>query len=364
MLGFLDRRFFRVYIVPGAVFQSVMVGGGYGTGREIVEYFTAFGPTGGLLGILAAYLVLAAVLSLTFALSTHFEVYDYRQFFKHLLGRGWVAYEVLIILQFLLVLAVLAAAAGSILRDGFDLPYGVGLAFMLVAVGALAFHGHETIARVLTFWSFFLYAVFVAFFVAVLGADRLAGSEAAAFAAPRDGWLTSGFQYALYNLAVVPLLLYVARGFETRADALRSGVVAGAIAMLPALMFHIAFMTAPDALLAEPIPAYWMMSQLGLTGLMTAYSIMLFGTFIETGAGMLQGINDRIDGYLAEARGTRLSPRQRAAIAMFAILVSAGLSLVGITRLIASGYGTMAWGFLLVYVLPLMTVGVMRLRKR
>ena len=30
MPGFLNSRFFKVYIVPGAVFQSVMVGGGYG----------------------------------------------------------------------------------------------------------------------------------------------------------------------------------------------------------------------------------------------------------------------------------------------------------------------------------------------
>lgn len=29
--SFLEYRFLRVYIVPGAVFQSVMVGGGYGT---------------------------------------------------------------------------------------------------------------------------------------------------------------------------------------------------------------------------------------------------------------------------------------------------------------------------------------------
>jgi uncharacterized membrane protein YkvI len=46
-----------------------------------------------------------------------------------------------------------------------------------------------------------------------------------------------------------------------------------------------------------------------------------------------------------------------------AILVSAGLSLWGITSLIAKGYGTMAWGFLVVYVIPLMTIGIYRIRK-
>lgn len=51
MSGLFSSRWFRIYIVPGAVIQSVMVGGGYGTGRETVEYFTNFGFLGGAMGI-------------------------------------------------------------------------------------------------------------------------------------------------------------------------------------------------------------------------------------------------------------------------------------------------------------------------
>jgi uncharacterized membrane protein YkvI len=88
---------------------------------------------------------------------------------------------------------------------------------------------------------------------------------------------------------------------------------------------------------------------------------MLFGTFIETGAGMLQGINERIDAYLEEKRGRGLGRANHAVIAMAAIGASALLSLLGITVLIARGYGTMAWGFLLVYVIPLLTIGAYRI---
>ncbi|MEX0742436.1 MAG: M56 family metallopeptidase, partial [Phycisphaeraceae bacterium] len=49
MSDILNSRFVRVYLIPGAIFQSVLVGGGYGTGREIVEFFTRFGALGGLL---------------------------------------------------------------------------------------------------------------------------------------------------------------------------------------------------------------------------------------------------------------------------------------------------------------------------
>jgi uncharacterized membrane protein YkvI len=104
-----------------------------------------------------------------------------------------------------------------------------------------------------------------------------------------------------------------------------------------------------------------MMAQLGMTILLVIYSVMLFGTFIETGAGMLQGINERIDAYLMEQRGRGLSRMAHAVLAIFAIVVSAVLSLWGITNLIAEGYGTMAWGFLAVYVIPLLTIGLFRI---
>jgi uncharacterized membrane protein YkvI len=37
------------------------------------------------------------------------------------------------------------------------------------------------------------------------------------------------------------------------------------------------------------------------------------------------------------------------------------LSQVGIVALIAKGYGTLAWGFLLVFTLPLLTLGTWRI---
>jgi uncharacterized membrane protein YkvI len=316
---------------------------------------------GGVFGICVAFVVLSTVISTTFEFARVFRAYDYRHFFKRLLGPGWLAYEVLIILLFLLILAVLASAAGNILRDNFGIPYVAGLLIMLLVVGLLTFFGRKLITAALTFWSALLYAVFIAFLIAVFGSQQFSAATVFDSAEVVGGWWSSGLQYAAYNLAIIPMLLYVARDFETRTETIGSGVAAGFIAMAPALMFQIAFVAASPEVLSEAIPVYWMIGQLGLGTLLVIYTVMLFGTFIETGAGILQGINERIDGYLEDSRGSSLSPISRATVAVSAILVSAGLSLIGITSLIAKGYGTLAWGFLAVYVIPLMTVGVYRL---
>ena len=78
----------------------------------------------------------------------------------------------------------------------------------------------------------------------------------------------------------------------------------------------------------------------------------------------LPSFSERIDGCLLEKSAPSLRQRSRALIAVCAILVSAGLSFWGITNLIAKGYGMMAWGFLVVYVVPLMTIGVYRVCRQ
>lgn len=363
MGGILNARFVRVYIIPGAVYQSVMVGGGYGTGREIVEYFSSYGARGGVLGMAISFATLAIVLALTFEVSRKFAAYDYRNFFRALLGRAWFVYEILIVLFFLLVLAVVAAAAGNIMRDNFGIPYAAGLMIMLLVIGVLTFFGRELVARALTFWSLFLYVMFIALFVMVIAwrGDAIANELAAGRIL--DGWAVSGFKYALYNLATVPLLLYIARDFRTRGETFVSGVAAAALALLPALISHFSFQSVYPEIVSQVIPIYWLLTTMGAGGFVLVYSVMLFGTFIETGAGMLQGINERLDAFFNERRGTGLSRISHATIAVVAMLVSAMLSSGGIVRLIADGYGAMAWGFFAVYVVPLVTIGLYRISR-
>src|SRR5688500_5203476 len=115
MSGF--ARIWRVYVIPAAVFQSVMIGGGYGTGREIVEFFTRFGVFGGLCGLTLTAVCFAALLGVSYECARRMQAYDYRRFFRELLGRGWVAFELLYLAMFALVLAVVTAAAGQLFKE-------------------------------------------------------------------------------------------------------------------------------------------------------------------------------------------------------------------------------------------------------
>ncbi len=355
-------KILQIYLLPGAVLQSVMIGGGYGTGRELVEFFTRFGMGNGFVGQLLATVFISAAFALTLAIAQRYGAYDYRSFFKLLLGRGWFVFEILGVMLFVVVLAVMGAAAGQIIHEELGLPSLVGGIVMLVAVVLLNFFGREWVTRALASWSVFLYLVFLSYFVAVvLSTDMAVAAANFSFTLEPD-WMVGGFQYALYNVSAVPIILYAARAIETQRQAVSAGLLGGIVAMLPGMLFHLSFAGAWPGILDSSLPVYTMFDGLALPVLQACYLVVLFGTFIETGAGNIQGFIERLDTWWRERTGRPLDRAHHAGVAAAALLAAGGLSSVGIVSLIAEGYGTLAWGYLFVYLLPLFTIGLWRLR--
>ena len=101
---------FQRILLPGFVFKGVVIGGGYATGRELVEFFFASGPRGALYGILLATAIWSIVCAVSFLFAQAVRGYDYRAFFKELLGPFWVLFEIAYLALIILIIAVIAAA--------------------------------------------------------------------------------------------------------------------------------------------------------------------------------------------------------------------------------------------------------------
>ncbi|NPV69164.1 MAG: hypothetical protein HPY55_00780 [Firmicutes bacterium] len=361
--AFLDSRLFRVYLLPGFVFQSVVIAGGYGTGRELVEFFLNYGPIGGLLGMfLVTATMWAIVLSASYEFARVFKQYDYRGFFKELLGPFWPVYEVLYILLLFLVLAVVGAASGSILRDTFGIPYLAGVVGMLVGVVFLAYYGSKAIETYMSWWSFALYAVYIVFLVA--GLSKFGPSIAQAFGTGevKPGWALAGFKYGLYNLGCIPAVLFTLGSIEKRSEAVVSGILSSLIAILPAFFFYVVVVGGYPEILKSEIPALFALTRLGSVLILAAYEITLFGTLIETGIGFIHGVNERVAATLREKGQTLTSPL-RAVIALVMAVLSIGMSRFGLINLIAKGYGSISWGFFVAHVIPVLTIGLVKIGR-
>ena len=352
-------------LIPGAVLQSVMIGGGYGTGREVVEYFTRFGAGAGLLGLALAGAGIAVVFALSLELARRAGAYDYRTFFKALLGRFWVSYEVLLLLLVMLVLGVISAASqGMLLRLFPGLSPGLStLLFVLATVGLILF-GRTWVTRLLTFWSFVLYAAFAA----LLGMVWLRFGEGlgAAFSSPgaSEGWALSALRYVGYNVTAVPVVLFAARALRSQRDTAIAGALGGVLAILPAVALHLCFLALGPAVYdGVALPLFSVLDVLAAPMLTLCLSVVLLGTFLETALGDLQGLLERMDRWREERHGAPFSPWGHGAMALLLLVAAAVLGRLGVVALIGEGYGTLAWGFILVYILPVLVWGLRRWRS-
>lgn len=357
------RQVLKAYVIPAAVFQSVNIGGGYATGRELVEFFTQYGPVGGVIALTLASLLLGLILAVTYEFARVFKAYDYRTFFRHLIGPFWPLFEVLYLTTAMVALAVVASAAGRITSEIFSIPDAAGILGMIVLVGVLSYFGRTWIKRVLTLWSAVLYAVLF-LYVALVGiryAPAIASSLSQGEILP--GWALGGATYAWFSAAAIPSVLFALRDIQTRHEALVSGFCSALFFIFPAFLFHFSFLVAyPDIVSAE-LPVYETMALLAIPALVALYTIVLFGTLVETSAGISQAVNERIDGALIEQRGRPATRKTHLAVGVIGLTLCVLLSQVGIIALVAKGYALLSWGFLLVYIAPLFTLGLLKLRR-
>jgi uncharacterized membrane protein YkvI len=355
---------FQRYLLPGFVFQAAVIAGGYATGRELVEFFLPAGPWGGLLGMATSMLVWSAVLMASFELARIARAWDYRAFFRVLLGRGWFAFEIGYVLLMFVILAVMGAAAGEIAHSLFGLPRLAGSLGMIAATGVMLFFGSAAIEKFLVAsvgYLYLVYFVFVVWCVVAFG-DRI---ESAFASVPVEAnWFQAGVTYAGYNVATIPAVLFCVRHFGKRRDALVAGALAGPLGMLPGVAFYIAMMGYHQEIADVALPSAFLLARLQAPWFEWVFQVAVMLTLVDTGVALLHAINERVANAWQERR--KPMPRSlRPAIAIGVMLVAVyAASAVGLVDLIAKGYGTLTWYFLAIYVLPLMTWGLWLLWRR
>ncbi len=352
----------RRYLLPGFMFQSVVIAGGYGTGRELAEYFLSHGPVGGLLAMTVSTVVWSVVCIAAYEFARAFKAFEYRSFFQRLLGRWWFLFEVLYVTMMMLVLAVIAASAGSILQETFGFPYLVGVVGIMGLVGLLVFGGNEVIEKAFSSWSGVLYLVYFAFFVWCASRFGPEIGESFAAGAVEGNWFWDGLRYAGYNLGVLPAVLITIRHHRNQRDTFVAGLLTGPIAMMPALFFFVAIAGEYPGILGAEVPVSHMLELIGSRPFQIAFWVMVFGTLVETGAGMIHALNERIANAAGE-RGRGLSAGLRVASAVSVLTLGALIAQFGLTRLVAQGYGYITYGWWIVFIVPVLTWGVYMARR-
>ncbi len=355
-------KFFRIYFIPGIIFQSVLIGGGYGTGREVVQYFGRFGA-GGLWGLLVTFIFFAIILFLSFEFARIMRAYDYRSWIKGMLGPVWPLYDILYFFMAILVIAVITAAAANILEEQLGISFFIAAVFVIIVVGILMFFGRSLIEGYKSIITLVLYITFIGLFITVLANRGPDISATIALGIVEPGWARSGFIYAMYNLVCIVPVLWFCDVFETRKQAFVSSIIAALLAIIPALFTLLSMLAFYPDIVPVAVPWVYAMGALGVAGLMYVYFVALGATLIETSTGMVIGFVQRINGHLDELGKPQLTPQQRAIGSVIVLIAAMLLAQFGLIGLVARGYTAMGYGFLILHALPVATIGLYKIIK-
>ena len=359
----MSSRFQR-FLLPGFAFKAVVIGGGYATGRELAEFFLPSGPWGGVAAMVLATVIWSGICVATFLFARANNARDYQTFVRALLGPGWVVFEAAYVLFVVLILAVFGAAAGAIGAATLGLPTLAGTLALMVAIAVVTAFGNPSVERLFKYVSFLLYGVYVLF--VVLAVSHFGNRIPAGFAsnAPAEGWVMGGVTYASYNIVGAIVILPVLRHLTSDRDAVIAGVIAGPLAMIPALMFFCCMIAYYPQIASETLPSDFLLQRMNVPWFHVLFQLMIFAALLESGTGAVHAINERID---KAWRRHHQAPLARSARLFIALALLAGCMLLaqrfGLVALIAKGYRALAVLFLLVYVLPLLTLGLWRLRQ-
>ena len=216
---------YQRYILPGFAFKAAVIGGGYATGREMAEFFMPSGAWGGVLSIALAMVIWSVVAALTFVFARQTGALDYRHFFRQLLGRFWILYEIAFILALVIVLAVFGAAAGKIGESLLGLPTLVGTLLLVAGIALFTALGNDSVEALFKWVSLLLYGVYALFVVLALVkfGDRIEVAFDDRSVGP--DWLVLGVTYAAYNIVGAIMILPVVRHLKSDRDALVSGQI-------------------------------------------------------------------------------------------------------------------------------------------
>lgn len=356
------------YILPGVLLQSVLIGGGYATGREIYSYGAKFGALGWISGLTIG-IGFALFAFLTFEICRIYKVYDYKNYIKQVIGPLWPVMDILTVLIAIVLIAVMAAATGSIFEQ-VGLPNILGSVVIVFLCGLLNFKGSKVIEKFESVGTVLLYGGYILFTIIVL--VKKGGNIPQVFAAmdtsavsgsvtlPLCIW--TGILYVAYNINAIPMGMFSLTRQTKRKETLVSGIIAGLLMVIPWFLSYFAMMCfyGDTSIVGADVATPWMEMIKAVNGgpaLLGLFSIVMGWTLVETATGCIHMIIDRFDVALAERGNAKMSDSKRGLITVATLIAALLLSRIGVVTLIEKGYSYLSYGFILFYLLPTLLIG-------
>ncbi|MEI3611826.1 YkvI family membrane protein [Pseudogracilibacillus sp. SO30301A] len=331
----------------GFAFIGVIVGAGFASGQEILQYFTSFGYKGTFAAIVAT--ALFAYLGMVLAnIGSRLQADSHKSAIYEISGRYLgVIVDAIIVFTLFGVGVVMIAGAGSTVNQQFGLPVFVGSLIMTVIVALSMMLKVDKVVAVIASITPFLLLFIVIISIYSFGTMDASFAELKPIAESQPksfpNWFVSAINYVSFNIAVGAGMALITGGAEKDSRIAGIGGLVGGLGIgLMIILAHLAIFSKIDVVAAFDLPLLKIVDDISPV-LAIFFAIIIFGMIFNTALGMFYGF---------VARFFEMDTKKAYIATVITLVIGFILSFVGFTTLVAKFYSTIGYlGLFLIFAL-------------
>ncbi|MFD2133454.1 hypothetical protein ACFSKI_19755 [Pseudogracilibacillus auburnensis] len=282
----------------GAVYISTIIGAGFASGQEILQYFTYYGWIG-FLGALLATLLFAWLGYQIADLGSKLGASSHKGVIMQLGGKYFgTIVDYIIILACLNATVVMIAGGGSLLNQLFNVPIFIGSAILTICVAVTLCLDLQQVINVIGSVTPMLIIMALILAIYAFMTTDLSFSDIGALAQPdltaSPNWVLSAVLYVSYNVIMAVAILSVIGGAEKDNKIAAMGGLYGGIGLgLLVIVMNLGLIVKLDKVEGVEMPTLLFASDIA-PWIAIVMGLVIFGMVFSTAAGALYAFVCRI----------------------------------------------------------------------
>lgn len=317
----------------GSAFIGIIVGAGFASGQEILQYFTSFGHLGTIGAIISTALFTYVGMTLVNT-GSQLKTTNHREAINQISGKiiGTIV-DYVIIFTLFGVGVVMLAGAGSLLNQQFGLPPFVGSVIMLILIAITVMLNVQQVISVIGSITPFLVLFILMVGIYSLLTFDLPFRELEPIALEQTSvlphWFFSAVNYVSFNTAVGAAMSLVMGGAEKNPKTAAQGGLVGGLGLgLLIVISHLAIFSKIDVVGTYDMPMLKIVDLIS-PALAIVMTFVLFGMIFNTAVSMF---------YAFSARFTKQGSRKSHIFIIMTLIIGFIASFAGFTDLVSFFY--------------------------
>lgn len=367
-----QRASFITLLSVASVLFGWHAGGGFATGNQANQFYVVSGWLGPISAVLAIVLLTLTVRQAMImynlnGLSTYKELFEY---LYHPLDKLELVFEIYFYIMVLMATSASIAGAGTLFESTGLMSQQAAVVLVSVLLLVLTMFGAGLVRKVSTIMSVLILICALSIFI--MGILHKAPEIRAVYTGDLSldqlgGSVLRAFQYAGFQCAAIPTMINCGAILSHHKECRRAmwiSCVMNALALCLSVFVLLGWQSVYTAIDGgTTIPTLTICKEMGVPVLVWAYYICLLLCFLSTGVTSVFGFVSRFEKSGLFMRIANANVR-RGVLAVAVMGISMLVSFAGLTNIIKYGYGYCGYVGIAIIVVPFLTVGVYKNRKK